>query len=136
MYSVSVFVLGALFFGTTTYAAPCNMYTSGAAPLVGFGTTYNLFSAAKELTVSADCDATGVTVSVGSGLSSQYAYRLGYEWDGTKWNVIQLTGANQQGEWIPGKGTGRNQSSVCKCSVRIFCWLCLHLGWSNLEMWL
>lgn len=110
--TVGTLFIGSVLFSPSAHAAPCSIFTSGIAPQQGFGVPYNLFSTARELVVSADCDANGITVAVGSGANTQYAYRNSYEWDGTKWNQISLAGANQQGDWIPGQGTGQINRAV------------------------
>ena len=72
----------------------------------GFSAPYSFPSVGiSQLLISAVCQPGSVTVSVGSGSTLDYVYQLGYEWDGSNWQQVQLTGANAAGVWIVGQGS-------------------------------
>lgn len=78
----------------------CNAYLSNSTPITGFGTSYNLFSAAKELLLDASCSQSNFTLTAGNGENTTYIYETGYSWDGTSWSPFQFSGAKRNGVWF------------------------------------
>jgi hypothetical protein len=80
--------------------------TGTARVLSGYGQPFNLFSAAKELLVSGQCEADGsVKVSVGrQGDQNVLVHRHGYYWDG-EWVKFPLSGGEaMDADWYFGMG--------------------------------
>jgi hypothetical protein len=85
-----------------------NQYTKSATIPSGYGAAYNLFTSAKELLVQGDiCSSTSYKVKVGSGNNTQYIYKNGYKWTGSRWNMFNLTSASalQSNLWYTGSAT-------------------------------
>lgn len=84
-------------------ASSCAMlFPSGSSPYTGFGASWNLFSANKELLLAASCKDTSVEISAGRAGAPLYVYKNGYRWDGKSWAPFVYTGATPQGEWLAG----------------------------------
>lgn len=94
--------------GTGVSTVSCtNSYTSGSAVPTGYGASYNVLSAARELLLRATCtNRTTATTEVGSGTQGQYVYHQAYYWTGTQWKLYTLTGTKASDIWLTGLGTG------------------------------
>lgn len=90
-------------------AAPCtNMITASDATPSGYGSAFNRLTDAKELLIhGTECDGETAQVSIGSGASNQYVYKLGYYWTGSAWQEVPLSGSTLVSDtWYKGEATG------------------------------
>lgn len=85
------------------WADRCDRLTAADPVATGYGAPYNVFSPYKNVLLKAACTNTTVTFTIGDGSSTQYVYRYAYEWSGTKWSQIALTGTNPSGDWFIGQ---------------------------------
>jgi hypothetical protein len=82
-------------------------YTSSVAVPTGYGAAYNLFTVSHEPLISIDCSGSTPKLTVGSNLSNQYSYNLGYIYQNGSWQQLPLTGSNlANNAWYPGLATG------------------------------
>jgi hypothetical protein len=99
---------------THAHAATCSVYSSRYAVPNGYGAAYNVFSSQRETLLTADCNGSTFSSSVGSSNtnSSNFAvYNLGYKWNGTQWTKNWYepdTGASLSGEYILGNAINRS----------------------------
>lgn len=97
-----VLVLGA--FSAHAQTA-CLSYPSNSAPPSGYGASWDVFSASKELLVKSTCPSSGssITITVGKGDVSQYVWGEAYVYSGG-WVKHILSGSKTNG-WIAGSGS-------------------------------
>jgi hypothetical protein len=72
---------------------------TGAPPPEGYGAAYNVFSAERELAVQVVCNEnTLASLQVGSGLTNQYIFHIGYVWNSEleMWEQIDLSGGGNK----------------------------------------
>ena len=90
----------------TSTSVLCNSYSNTSTPPTGFGASYNLFTTARELLLSATCNTSNtVTLTSGNGANTTYIWNQAYYTrDSQTWNPITLTGTNTagNGQWIIG----------------------------------
>lgn len=85
----------------------CHKYTSATPVPEGYAAPYNVFSTARELLVKVSCETDGATLTVGSGDTSMYVYKYGYEWRNGSWQRITFTGSKPVSgtDWLRGRGS-------------------------------
>lgn len=134
IYVMSAEILFAVAVGLVLYtlapmhihAAACLNGYSAITPIVtGYGASYNLFSAGRELLVQGeDCTTTQYRLRVGSTVGTQYVYNQGYHWTGTSWQPFTLTGGPlTSGSWLtaPGQVTINPGSAAYTYAVGYVC---------------
>lgn len=129
---VIAFIFTAMGFApATTHAAPCtNSLTSSSPTPTGYATSYNLFSAAKELIIQGtDCSATSATIKVGDGAGVQLIYKQGWWWNGSQWQSYTLTGPGplQYDAWYSESATG-NITPAASGSTYVVGYVCTQVG--------
>ena len=88
---------------TASAQSPCHLLTSADPIPQNFGAAYNLFSPTKELLLRVDCGpASTATLQVGHGEDRLYIYKTAYEWTGSSWRKLALSGQNLVGDWYLG----------------------------------
>ena len=88
---------------TASAQSPCHLLTSADPIPEDFGAAYNLFSPTKELLLEVDCGpASDITLQVGQGEDSLYIYKTAYEWTGSSWRKLALSGQEVVGDWYLG----------------------------------
>jgi hypothetical protein len=98
-------------------SVPCHLYTYASTATdpspfpSGFGVPWNVFSP-SELLLQAACTNTGITAPIGP---ATYVYHQGYTWDGSNWQLLQLTctgGAKVSNAWCPNTAQGTLPASA------------------------
>ena len=91
-------------------AYACNRLSPSVTIPSGFGASFNLFSTAREMMVSGNCenaaDVTVGTITVGNGNALTYTYNRGYHYNGTSWTpyTLNCNGVTVSGVWCVGSG--------------------------------
>lgn len=104
--AIAVFVAVAAWtqFATGENGAQCQLITSaGDAVPGGFGSPLNLYSPGN-LLLSVSCAGDVVTITAGTGKTTDLVYRHGYEWKDGMWERFSYEGASQNGAWLVGSG--------------------------------
>lgn len=86
-------------------------YARGSTTLNGFGLAWDPLSDSDELLLRGlECGSSTTTVQVGSGGSAayEYVYDTAYEWTGSDWRAVSLTGSSSPvaGEWYESAAQG------------------------------
>jgi hypothetical protein len=97
-----------------TPAINCEPYfKSGDSAPRGFGIAWNHLTSQRELLIdSVNCSQSAIEFMVGSGKPYQYVYNKAYRWDGSGWQLINLTGSDRVDHWIVGEAFGETQFST------------------------
>jgi hypothetical protein len=86
---------------SSTPSSPCTLtHPSGSTPQSGFGASWNHFTSAKELLLSATCSEANLDVVAGNTDSSTYIYKLGYRWVNGAWQAFTFSGSTPTGDWF------------------------------------
>jgi len=111
----------------------CHTYTDPDTPLPnGYGSPFNLFSAARKAMITVTCDGTQAHISIGSGSSDQYIYKYAYERMGGSWKKIVLEGDTSAGPWFVGEANGtvaRNAGQMGQTN-RVVAYVCQRVNGS------
>lgn len=116
-------------------------YSYGTAVPAGYGTPYNLFSTAHELSIDAHCTATSdLTVNATPGATTEnfYVYGSGYWWNGGSWQSYSfrdtanapaaangyIAGAAHSATVIPALATGPRYFVAYTCQTINNAWKC------------
>lgn len=102
--SVSV-LLGTFASFAASAQTACLGYPANSTPPSGFGASWDVFSAGKELLVKSTCPTSGnaITVTIGKGDVAQYVWHQSYTYE-SGWVPKTLSGT-QTGGWIAGSGS-------------------------------
>ena len=83
----------------------CHLYTITSTIPSGFGVPWDVLSPAQDMLLKATCDASSVSVSLGSGNPMQYIYNTGYRFKTgqTSWSPISYTSTETlvSNAWYP-----------------------------------
>lgn len=80
-------------------------YPSGTTAPVGYGASWSLFTAARDLMLNATCTDANVNITAGASGVPSYIYKYGYRWTGSAWQQYSFTGAKPSGEWFENSAT-------------------------------
>ena len=109
----------------------CHLLDSSTAIPAGFGAAYNLLSSDKEVLAEVHCGpGSEATLSVGSGQSSLHIYRTAYEWTGSDWRELALSGGTSAGNWFIGSAAAnlvRSEAELTQDNFVVI-WTCLPDG--------
>jgi hypothetical protein len=84
----------------------CNLLTSADPVPPVFGAAYNVLTLERELLLSVQCGpAADAMLVAGNGQDTLYIYKTAYEWTGSQWRKVTLSGHNRAGDWYIGSAT-------------------------------
>jgi Glycosyl hydrolase family 26 len=109
--AILIAIFSLLFLGASAAHAQTSActtyYTSAIATPTGYGASYNLFSNNHEPLITVSCSSGTPTLTAGSNQSNQYIYKLGYVYQSSSWQSVNLTGANLVSTaWYTNQATG------------------------------
>jgi hypothetical protein len=83
------------------------MLTPSAATPGGYGSAYNVLTAAKEFLIQGtECAGGAAQIKVGSGSADQYVYNKALYWTGSAWQELPLSGSTLVSDtWYKGSAT-------------------------------
>jgi hypothetical protein len=107
--ALAIFGIGVAAAQATSYSSCTNSYQQGTAAPAGYGSAWDFITGG--LAVSVDCNANAVTV--GTGNSSQYIFKLGCVYQNNAWQQLNLTSSSAliSNNWYTGSATA-NLGSV------------------------
>jgi IPT/TIG domain len=99
-------VLGVLVAYSHTSAEACQQIAPGGTVPTGYSAPYRVHAGMGGILMAIDCPEAGQpTLAVGSGLSNEYIYEYAYQWSGTAWQRLALSGASKASIWFIGSAT-------------------------------
>ena len=83
------------------------MLTPSNATPSGYGSAYNVLTAAKEFLIQGtECAGSAAQIKVGSGSADQYVYKNALYWTGSAWQELPLSGSTLVSDtWYKGSAT-------------------------------
>ncbi len=108
-----IFVMGIFYSTSLLVPSDANAYQTNFCHTIlennnvsaKYGLPVNFFSSTTQLSISAKCSDSSVTIGVGNGDVSQYIYKYGYRKINGKWVKISLKGDKTKGSWFIGNAT-------------------------------
>jgi hypothetical protein len=99
-------IVGVFIAQNQIFAEACQQIAPGGAVPSGYSAPYRVHAGTGGLLMAIDCPAGGQpTLAVGSGLSNEYIYEYAYQWSGTAWQRLALSGASKASIWFVGSAT-------------------------------